>query len=119
MACVHGIASGKKHARGGDTYRKGRREGDPAFLHLVDDIDVDAKLDEQSDQLVAQHVVEVDVVEERDGVRVKERIAHAAMPSRVASRRPAPQAAPCSHRACAKKRKHILPTGRFFPVNTV
>ena len=101
---MHGIASGKKRARGGDTYRKGCREGDPAFLHLVDDIDVDAKLDEQSDQHVAQHVVEVDVVEERGGVRTKERVAHAAMPSRVASRRPAPQAAPCSHRRARAKR---------------
>ena len=104
---MHGIASGKKRARGGDTYQKGCCEGDPAFTHPVEDIDVDAILDEQGDQLVAQHVVEVGVVEERDGVYVKERVAHAAMPSRVASRRPGPRfsdrAMQPASRACKKE----------------
>ena len=65
---------------------------------------------------VVQHVVEVDVVEERDGVRINERIAHTAMPSRVASRRPTSQAALCSRRCARAKRMHILPTGDIYTI---
>ena len=72
MASVHGIASGKKRARGGDTYRKGCCEGDPAFTHPVEDIDVDVILGEQGDQLVAQHVVEVDVENQRISLGMKQ-----------------------------------------------
>ena len=71
-------------------------------------------------QLVGQHDVEVvDVEMQRDGVRIKERTAHTAMPSCVASRRLALPAAPCSRRrARAKKTSYYASSGPFFHQRT-
>ena len=56
----------------------------------------------------------IDVVEERVGVRDKQRMMHSTMPSRVSRRRRTVRAAAGDRRRLSQERTRILPTTRLF-----
>ena len=57
---------------------------------------------------MAEHVVEVDVVEERVGVRDKYRMVDSAIPSRAARRRATVRAAAGNRRRLSQQRSHYF-----------